>query len=228
MPQNAIKLLPFEIIRAIGEFLTTFTTEPIGRPNDRSGRLKSWRNFCNCSQTFNEIKRLLCIYNLNQYYSFIYVTFLENEFVFRTDHSERWKIIDARNLLSPIFSMVSNTRTLIALRLQQNCTEFYKCIVDNVRFLQAYNGILGSVYSVDTGFSESIDEIAYFASARCLSLQSTPITDFSASINIKIISLQFSRNLVDCSTLSRCEEVDLSYARKLVDCYALKNARKVF
>jgi hypothetical protein len=179
---------------------------------------ESWRNFCNCSICFREIKKNFVYYELNCSYSMAYICC--------SDNCGREKETGSiRETLLKIASLVSNFQTQIMLTIGSTLQDLpndhpYRDLAVDNSFLDLHGEEISKFVYVSSHESESFTSFAhlvnvqYLDSWTCLS-RDHQRSDIGNLRNAKVISLRafFIQDLATelvMSILRNCLELDLS------------------
>jgi hypothetical protein len=202
--------LPLVVFSHIREYLVVFT---ISTSVNSYEDLKNWRNFCNCSHEFEEIKRFYCYYNLNIRSSTKYLTYSEGY---------------GDPIIGRILKSIRNSKLQISLCLLED---------DSVTWADEFSDRVSTVHSLMTSsikWNELSAKNPRLDSLHCLtivpSILGDPVVRFNFLVSLSVLRLSFSNcNYVDGyvpDLLKTCLELDLSNT-KIKDVSMLKHVRKL-
>jgi hypothetical protein len=136
--------IPYCVCLLICEYLTSLSI--FQTDIDKTGNLNSWRNFCNSSHLFKELKKNSCIYNLNIAHSFLYLCVGSfNKEVFKKelktsdDKTFDWK--EASSSVRQLPKLIQDPSTQVHLHISTGFTgnqSVFKSSAQELKFLNSF------------------------------------------------------------------------------------------
>jgi hypothetical protein len=228
-----LRILPEVIFRHIGEYLTTLSlfldgfTQ--GRSNDLEENLKSWRNFCNCAKLFKHVKRSTIFYNLNDFFSVIYLT-IDNEGQASVT-SDCYDPMKAELEMRRLSEIVVSPSQQVSLNID---FEYYfenreiKSRIDMEKFIASHLQKFQEVHSITWSTFAPLVNFSIFQHVYCFNFSgSVSLCDLPSFSRIKSVRCRYKDAVVDLCTLSPCVELNLSMSPGISDVSAISNVTRV-
>jgi hypothetical protein len=197
-----ISKLPVAIFDIVKDYFLSFTIDK----DENEENIMNWRDFCNCSKQFHEIKRYFCYYNLNSINSTDFIKYKTDKFYLQRS-TEMEKIANIiSNLNKQLSLQASNTHpfTIEDFRDRIPCHTFL-FVKSSFSIASILTG-MSSLYCVDLSNQANLHDV-------------TPLKD------VKIIILKYS-DVINVNCLGNCRELDISYT-EVVDVSGLGRVHRL-
>jgi hypothetical protein len=203
--------LPLTIFGLIREYFVVFS---IVYDEDFKENLKNWRDFCNCSKTFIEIKGYYSYYNLNRIYSAVYIVY--------NDPNCKWirNVKDFPKYTLGILNLqkrIRHPQNQIYLNFskpwsgESSFDIFQDCDL-NDDFVASHQERLRLVHSIIWRKGSSLCDVSFCSKYVYVNLEgSHEIIDVSSLSNVKYLVLSDCTSLKIISCLKTVLELDISF-----------------
>jgi hypothetical protein len=215
--------LPLSIFGLIREYFVVFS---ILENDDLNKNLKNWRDFCNCSKAFFEIKGYYSYYNLNRIYSAVYIVY--------NDPNCKWirNVKDFPKYTLGILNLQKRIRhpqnqIFLSFTKPDSSFDIFQDCDLNDEFVVAHQERLRLVHSIIWRRRSSLCDVSFCSKYIYVNLEgSHEIIDISSLSNVKYLILGHCTNVREVSSLKNLLEIDLSFTL-VEDVSSLGNIKKL-